>query len=76
MSHPRDRWANAWTHSEDSLLWEAVEITGNRDRRAWEYLRSLGVNRTFKAFCGRRYYLEQKQKELIRSQLPKGWGYV
>ena len=74
MDKRKDRWANGWSHAEDALLLEAMEISNSKDRKAWELLCKLGVHRTYKAFANRRRLLELKQREDIKAQLPKGWG--
>jgi hypothetical protein len=79
MDKRKDRWHNAWTHQEDSLLWEAVEITGSRKTKAWLWLKDKGVNRTVKAVANRVQYLEVKNNphviKVTKEPMPKGWGF-
>ena len=78
MDKRKDRWHNAWTHEEDSLLFEAVEHTGSRKLKAWLWLKDKGVNRTVKAVANRIKYLEIKNnphlKPTPKLPIPKGWG--
>ena len=81
MDKRKDRWANAWTHAEDALLLEAVEVTGSRKTKAWVWLREKGVNRTVKAVANRVKYLEVKNNPNVikvsktKEPLPRGWGF-
>ena len=77
MKHPeKNNRKHAWTHSEDSTLMEAVEITGNKDERCYRYLQGIGFTRSYHAVCNRIRYLAFKQAQVEREfSLPAGWGY-
>jgi hypothetical protein len=81
MSHPRDRWANAWSHAEDSLLWEAIEHTGQRHRQAYKWFQKHGGNRAYHAFKNRGRLLLIKSGQIVIKPKSftspvKGWGFV
>lgn len=73
MKHPeRNNRKYAWTHKEDALLQEAVELTGSKDKKLWVYLKTVGVNRSYKAVVNRLRYITAKNYSIVN--IPKGWG--
>jgi hypothetical protein len=77
MDKRKDRWANAWTHREDALLFEAIEFVGTRHKRAWYWFKEHGGTRPYSAFKNRQMYLALKEKgkvEKVDINIPKGWG--